>query len=415
MEFNRLESAKFAIAADETLTKLTDGVEKALAEDAGRGFPAPGGDTLAAILAAGQEAKGKLGELNAKIYEERRGLIFQSEEFEMGFIVKVSRLAMELYREEIFNALALEQAEADALRETNRADVARMNTETEKRTVAIMQNRAEAERRITIYKQALVTAETTTLGAEATLIQAQLSTAEKKLEIIDSIYRVLAAEQLVLAAEQRRADSLTKVLAAEQLVAAIKKEMIPFYVSKAEARQELAEATQAEIPVLKAIEELGYDRIALKDAQEGFQHQEREADLDLIMAQESYTRANSAAEIARQQSRRLLREYANQIQGLILDQKKELQKSEVDFKLDTGLAREAIGVNNEVAVVGHERGNILTELSSLLVNMESRALDQNLTVKASGTRASTSIVDRTSSRVSNRTDDLMRQIVVGVF
>jgi len=38
MEINRTESAKFAIAADQLASKLTDGVEKALAENAAEGF-----------------------------------------------------------------------------------------------------------------------------------------------------------------------------------------------------------------------------------------------------------------------------------------------------------------------------------------------------------------------------------------
>jgi len=415
MESNRSESAHFAQASDELLGKLTDEVDKALSDAAGRGFPMPGGDTLAEILAATGEAKGKLAEVNGKIYELRRGVIFQEDEFAMQFIVKVGKLAMELYREEIMNALTLEAAEADALRETNRADVARMNSETERRQVAIMQNRAEAERRVTVTKQALVDAEEKTLPAERTLIEAQLSTAAKKLEIIDSIYAVLAAEQLVLAAEQRRAASLSKVLAAEQIVAAVKKEMIPFYIDKASAREELALATQAEIPVLKAIEELGYDRIALKDAQEDFQHQEREADLDLIMAQEEYTRANKTTEIAWRQSRRLLREYANQVQDLILAQKKDLQEAEVNLRLDTALSREAIGVNNDVAVTGHETVNILAELANILSNMESRALDQNATVLASAVRASQSTRNVTGNRTYNRTDNLYRTIFVGMM
>ncbi|MFA5381963.1 MAG: hypothetical protein WC356_02270 [Candidatus Micrarchaeia archaeon] len=383
MGFDRLESAKFAIAADEIMDKLTGGVEKALAENAGRGFAMPGGDTLAAILAATQDAKGKLVEVNGKIYEERRGVIFQEQEFELKYMVQIAKLAMDLYKEELMNALAIEAAQADALRDTGRADVARMNSETEKRTVAIMQNRAEAERRITIHKQDLVDAENRTLPAEAALVQAQLSTAEKKLEIIDSIYAVLAAEQLVLAAEQRRADSLSKVLAAEQIVATIKREMIPFYIQKADARLDLAAAITAEIPIREAIEMLGYDRITLKNSEEVANHLTRAAENELETARQKYSQAERATSLARAQSQRVLQEYSNSVRDSILTKKQGLEQDGIDLKLDTSLARHAIDVNANIATTGEEISNLTEELSAILANIVLKTNAHVLAIQAS--------------------------------
>ena len=80
-DFNRTESAKWAIEAQKAVGELHDGVDKVLAEAASRGFSAPPGASLAIILAAGQGVKGKLTESNGKIYDDRRGVIFQEEEF----------------------------------------------------------------------------------------------------------------------------------------------------------------------------------------------------------------------------------------------------------------------------------------------------------------------------------------------
>ena len=168
MAYPRDESAKFAQAASQVMGQYEEAKDKILTADAARGFAAPSGDTLSEILAAGQAAKGKLTEINGKIYEERRGILFQQEEFAMKVLVQVAKLAMELYREELMNALAIEQADAAALRDRGGADVERMNSEVDARQVAIIRDRAEAERRITTLKEQLVAAEPTTLASRPT-------------------------------------------------------------------------------------------------------------------------------------------------------------------------------------------------------------------------------------------------------
>ena len=398
MSFNRRESADWAMAVDTEAGKLLDTVNKELADGAARGFAAPPGDTLASILAVGQDTKGKLAELDGKIYETRRGVIFQEQEYALSILVRLAKLSMELYREQLFNALAVEQTCQEAQRDRALADVDRLDFETELRQRAIIMARAEAERQIIVYRAQLVAEETATLPLEEALINAQLATAEKKLEIIDSIYQILAAEELVLAAEQRRAASLTKVLAAELITAGIKREMIPYYIQKAEAREALAAAITAEIPITEAIIRLGYDRIELGRAKEDAAHLERLEQIDMELLREQYVRANTAMEFARAQNRRLLLKYHNEIQALIQDQKKALQKDEIKFQLDTRLDRERIGVNNEVSVTQHEISNLTSELISILANMETRAWDDRDRIRDSALRISRDFTVRNISR-----------------
>jgi hypothetical protein len=387
MSHNKAESARFAQAADQATGKMMTEVEKALAASAARGFPVAGADTLNAILDITSEARGKIVEANGKTYEERSAQLLEIDKFALDYLVKIAKFAMELYREQLFNAIALEQAQEAANTERGRAEVSRINSQTEARMAAIIRDRAEMERRITSYKLQQVQAEALTVSAESILEDAKLSTAEKKLEIIDSIYQVLAAEQLVLAAERRRAASLQKVLAAQQIVAGIKKEMVPFYIQKAEARKALALATEQEIPVLRALEELGYQRVALRTYEESERHQERVLTLEHEMAQEAYTRAHNAHEIARRQLSTLIQRYNNEVKGLILNQKKQLLKDEVAFRLATGLARESIVVNNDVTLHGHEIANLDRELTSLLANISIRAADDVDRVRASAIKA----------------------------
>ena len=314
MTYNSRESAEWTLAVDAEAGKLLTGADKVLADGVARGFPSPPGNTLATLLAIGQDTKVKLAESDGKIYETRRAVLFQEQEYLLSTLVKLAKLAMELYREQIFNALAIEEVQEHATATRALADVERHNSETELRQKAIIMHRAEAERRIIVYKAQLVKAETTTLTAETILVQAQLATAEKKLEIIASIYQVLAAEKLVVAAEQRRAASLQKVLAAELIVAGIKKEMVPYYIQKATALEAYAQAIIADLPVEEALIRLGYDRIDLKTTEEYAGHLEREQQEELELLREQFVRSNTAMELLRIQNRRIILEYRNQIQ-----------------------------------------------------------------------------------------------------
>jgi hypothetical protein len=390
---------------NKTVGKLDTAVDKALTENAARGFSGPTGPTLEAILKSTLEAQTSLTEENGKIYDAQRERIFQQEEFDMKAIVQIAKLAMELYRAELINALEIEQAENIALRDRGRADVERMNSEVDARQVAIIRDRAEAERQVIAFKLALALAEKETLVAEAALVDAQLATAEKKLEIINSIYQVLAAEEFVLAAEERRAATLGTLLAAQRALASIKEAMIPFYAQKAAAREALAGAVTAEVPVKIAIENLGYDRIALKTAEAGVEHDIRQAELEVELARQAYARASAATEVARAQSQTIIQEYANAAQMAIQGIRKATGMAEIDVRLSASLGRAEMGINNDVAIATHEIANLGIELASVLSNMATRASDEASKIHASAAK---------NSKTSN-THLISRKIIEGAF
>lgn len=386
MSFDRTESAQWALTAGQAAAELEGAVDHAFSEAAGRGFPAPPGHSLEAVLLLGQAAKGKLVEANARIYEEQRQTLFQQEEFALLVVVRLAKLALESYREQIFNALALEQAEAQGMTERSRADVDRANTEVEARQAAIIRARAETESRINSYRAQLVSAEMVTLDSERSLIQAQMATAEKKLEIIKSIYQVLAAEELVLAAERRRADSLERVLEAQRMVAGIKQATVPYLIEKAVAREELAEAVTREAATLEALERLGYDRANLKTVEEYVNHQIREAEEKYEVAKVARIRANKATEVARTEARRILQDYANVIRAQILEVRKDLEKQGVVLRIETQSVRHADSMNADISVLSQERINLGLELANLIVNMGNQAMDSERTIRDSAVK-----------------------------
>lgn len=399
-DYNRTETARWQQETDKLVGELHAGADRVLAEAAARGFAAPPGATLGAILTAGQEVKEKLTEANGKIYDDRRKVLFEQDEFAMKLIVSLSKLGMELYREELMNALILEAAEKDALRDRGLADVDRLNAEVDKRQVAIIQARAEMERRITALKAQLVAAEEGSLVYETALINAQVATAEKKLEIIDSIYQVLAAEQLVLAAENRRAETLTVLLEAENVVAAVKQAMIPLYVEKAGARVELANAITREIPVQKAIVELGFDRIDLENRKEYAAHLLRLAENELELAKLGWTRANNVLTLTQVQARRLLQEYENTIQTEVLALKESLVEDGIDLRLSTALAKTEMEIDDAVELQADELDNTTTELAAILAGLASRASSQADAISSG----------RNTSSSTTSTQNLTRQI-----
>jgi hypothetical protein len=389
MEYDRQESAKFALTIDKETDKLADGVEKALADSASKGFAMPTGSILETVLGATLDTKAALTEANGKIYDDRRGVLYQQEEFQLSLLVKIAKLAYEKYREELFNALAIDQAQQEADIQRSRADVERRNIEIEARMVSIIRAKAEMEQIINLLKAELVEKETQTLPMERDLIDAKLATAEKKLEIIASIYKVLAAEKLVLAAEQRRADSLTLVLEAQRQLAAVKEAMVPYYEEKAKAKMQLADATIAEIPILKAIAALGYDRAAVKGAEAAGVMAKAAAEVGYIQAETAYVVAMKTAEVAREQNKTQLQLMNNTIQTALLALKKEIKEMGAEFELAHMLARRQITIEGEEKVTEEETAGLGKEMSNIVHNLTQRMASEVAKIEASAKTQST--------------------------
>lgn len=133
MSHPREESAKWGQAASLVMNKYEQTKDEILAADAARGFHTTSGEALDALLEAGLEAKGKLTEINAKIYEEQRQRIFELVDYNLKALIREAKLEMELYRERLANQIIVEQAEFEATEMQHRASIEQLQTTVEQR------------------------------------------------------------------------------------------------------------------------------------------------------------------------------------------------------------------------------------------------------------------------------------------
>lgn len=380
MDYQLDESAQWSQAVQQAAGDLDTAVQTAMAKNAAQGFASPAGPALATILQVGNKAQTALTEANGKIYAGQRERIFQVEEFDLKMDVEEAKLAMELYKAELLNALAVEQAQQDADFEEWRADLMRANAETEKREVALIKARADIEHELNGFKKEQAQAEYLTLDAEVKLIDARTATAEKKLEILDSLYEVVAAEKLIIAAEQRRVVALELAIASKERLAEIKEGMIPLYLERADARTQLADAVTDDAEYRQKIVELGYDKIAVRDAQEEAEHQVKEAEYDHAVANEQLSKANMAVELLRAQSRYLLQDYQTATKKSLLSRENVLKKLGVDLSLSTDYSRKSMANVADVAMTEYQRELLDTEITAKLDDIYDVAQDTYNTV-----------------------------------
>lgn len=374
MEYPKHENAKWAQVVNAVTDQYAKVRKEALEQSAALGYPVPSGPLLENVLAVGLEAKQKLTEANAKLYQDERERLFKLFDLELKLSLGWAKLSLKAYQQGLLNRLAIEEAEAEAAKTRARADLEYLNSEIESRQADIIWMRAAIEAEINYWRRQLVEAERLSLDAEAALIQARMETAEEKLKTIEPIYEVIAAQELVIKAEMKKAEALEKLAEAEGRVAAIKKEMIPYYLRKAEAREQLAEATIKEAEVEKARIELGYQKIALKDAQEAAEHDIRQAEVDFELAQEEYVRAEKNRQVAHAEMRTMLQQYQNQIQESILALKLILDKMGTDFKLDTRLKRMKNDIEADIVLLLRQREYDWKEFLKRMETIEQKAL-----------------------------------------
>ena len=386
MEFDKHESAKWAILVNQATDDYLDARDKILGDSATRGFPAVTGEGLGQLLDIGFKTKLKLTEANGKLYEEERTRFLEIVEFEMKLAVQVNKLAMELYKEKLMNALLVEQAQVEARADYYRGDIERMSAETEKRQIAIINAKAAAEHEVNQYRLQVVEAERLTLGADLLLVRAQLETAQARLAIIDSIYEVIAAQALVIAAENRKAAALELVIAAEQQVAAIKEGMIPGYMQKAAAKMELAGATTEDAVNRKSIELLGFQRNALKLAEANAESAIRGAELSYDMAQQALVRATGAVEVLRNQSRADVVTAQNSARRNAIDIRKGAEETRGAIRWEADLLSTTARVGAATTEADAHADIISAEIGQLVQNISSVGASATRRIEASTNR-----------------------------
>jgi hypothetical protein len=357
--YERDEQAKWAKVVEDQAQAYLKAVDDGLDKDASRGLCAPAGDTMNMVLTVAHEARGKIVDGLGEIYQKQNERVIQMDEVDTKLMIAGAKLEMEYVKAQLVNLLELETAQMEANVSMSKSEIERRSLEIEKRQAALIMAKAEIEHQVNIYKKKAIEAEGLTLEGEEVLARAQLATEIEKLKIIDALYEQIAAEELVVVAERRKAASLQLVIEAEHRLIAVKQDMIPLLMDKAEARTEQAVAITDESGWNKKIVELGYTKNALVLSQETAEESIREAENDYHTAQLAYTRAAEATNIMRHYSQLKMKENSTAIKhdaidsGLVLDER----------KVDLHLGKEVWQLAKEYKINFQERLSHLREVA----------------------------------------------------
>jgi hypothetical protein len=334
MDYPGKEAAAWGQQVDVATRKLRVQARAVLSDAAARGFEEVPGPTMEAIIAASTDTKVALTDANQKVYQEGIREVEKAVETDQKVAFGLAKLDYGAYKAALENELDLQKAWGDLLMTERRAALEILKSDVEKRQAAIIEERALIEHEVNYWKGLAIEAEGLALDAEVELANEKVKTATEKMKIIEWLYRIMEAEQLVIAAEYKKAAALEKVLVKEEELIEVKKTLIPLQKKKAAARLEQADAITEEAEVRKEIEELGYERIELKKAQEEAEHQIRLAEEDYEEARIEYTRADRMTELTRMTSRTTVMEYENEIRDLIIERRAALEKCERAFRHD---------------------------------------------------------------------------------
>lgn len=331
--YQKDESALWGKSVADVATEAEQARDEAVAVAASRGFAAMPGDTMAMLQVINAKAQNKLVEANVKIYEIEATRTFQEEELTSNLDLAMLKADLDFYKANQQNLYDMAEAEAEHAIQLSKVDVERLLSEIELNQVALIQMKADLEFDINAFKMRVVNAELITLEAEQQLSQEKYLTALEKLKIIDELYRLIDAEQLVLEAERIKMAALDKVIAAERIVAEIKKAMVPLYLEKAAAKEYLAAAITEDAKVQRDILMLGYDRIAMKDAEQAADETLRQAELTWENAHNDWVLANLATELARIKARIALMQHSTDIKYEVLGYDLEAAKKKIDLRV----------------------------------------------------------------------------------
>lgn len=347
-EYPAGEAAKWAQAVDMEARKLRGLITGAKTQAAAAGYANMPGPAQAEVTEATITTKIALTQVNGKLYAEGVAVNEKADEVDEKVAFGFARLDMEAYRARLDNALDVQRAQDDHDVQVERARVDRLRSEIDLAQVAMIEEKADIEHAVSLWKLASIAAEDDALTAEVELANERLRTAQAKFEIIDYLQQVIEAEQLVLVAEKKRAGYLEALVAAEKLVIEAKKGLIPLHKQKSTARTDQAAAVKAEAGWREAIEKLGYERIKVKRSEDEATHQINQAEKSFEDARLSYLRAERTTEVLKASLRSIVMAYQNIVRGKVIDSRIATDTSERLFRISYQSLLRQFEINSDV-------------------------------------------------------------------
>lgn len=394
MGFDSNASARWGIAVDAAAEKYQEAAKKLLTDAAARGFMSLPGQHQQHLVNAALHVKQELAKANAEIYKVRRDMLAKDDEAERKYLLKLLQIDAEAYRNALENAYRIYEAQKTASIDEYRARIERLTAETDKRQARIILERAEAERQVTYWRKIQVAAEAQSLEAEAALIRERLRTAEMKLDTLNYLGLIVEAERLVLEAEKKRTAALMRVVDASRKVAEIKKSMIPLYLEKARLREQQAGAIIKETDDRRELELLGYERVATARQKHAAEHEINLAEAVYEQAKLEYVRADRLTELCRNQVRRYLVEYQEQIRRQVIDLQTVMGMEKAGLAYRATTIKSKMDHQGDIAGYMAETQAALSEMSALSAQTRTVGEAHAETIAASALRKANHIVNR---------------------
>ena len=260
-EHNKWSKEKAAI-----MQRYDSEAQTLLTSAAARGFNQLPLATLKDVLDLDEVTKRTLTEANGKLYNEQVGVIFQQDEFLLRLAVSYEKLVVAKYIQDLLNILSLEKAEMDEQFKRDMAYVKRLEADVNRRNYDLIIGRADIQSVLIDYETREQEARRLGMDKELELIAAQIETLEEKLRMIPWLQELITKERAIITLERERAVILQAIILLKRQIADVKEEMIPLYLDKTDATNQLSAATTEEVQWKEALIELGFEKVLLSDA-----------------------------------------------------------------------------------------------------------------------------------------------------
>ena len=220
---------------------------------AGRGFLSRPGYLGGMVTSVERDLKFALSDINYAIMKDAvdRQLAQDSHDYEIMF--KAARYAWELEKTQTLTDLEREFATLKQTRQLAEDELARLKIETDLRSLELLAAKVVIETEMESIKREQLALRTQVLPYESNLAQERLATARAKLAVIPYVKNIIAAEQLLLVANEANADRKEALVSEKELLADKKLELVEAKSGYADKMAGLILAKEGLLPDRQAI------------------------------------------------------------------------------------------------------------------------------------------------------------------
>lgn len=217
---------------------------------AGRNFLKLPGFLQEASIQVEEIAKNKLSALNYQILSEaiNRELTQSGHDYTQAY--KAARIAFELEKQTLLNALQDEFKAMDLAYSITEEDLNRLFVELDVRKILLITSKTAIDLQMEGLKQQLLDIDRLTFTKETQLINEKIATATAKLGVIPHVEALILAQERVLSAEEGNLTGMGSLIDVKGLFIDKQYEVLPYIQDKATARLALASKKEEVLPYI---------------------------------------------------------------------------------------------------------------------------------------------------------------------